>query len=295
LIKKYQIKNLNKKQKIKLKRVVKEYNIIFSEWFLHYTVFLSKIVNPKKQKLFVRLHRCEILKKFIFEANWKNITKVIFINPYIENIVKSKIKASINKTCVIHNYINYPKIDEEILNNDETKFNICMVGYVPKLKRPDIAINIYRELKKYDSKYNLYLIGKSINFVRKKPVEMEYYKTKIINQSDINILPYNSNLSNFYNKMGHILICSDVESFHVSSHEALSYGVYSYYVGNCLNYISNIIPNEFQFKNIDSVVNKIVENNNNFSKEDNRKMYENYLEKYKLSKIAYNIFELITK
>ena len=95
--------------------------------------------------------------------------------------------------------------------------------------------------------------------------------------------------------MGHILICSDVESFHVSSHEALSYGVYSYYVGNCLNYISNIIPNEFQFKNIDSVVNKIVENNNNFSKEDNRKMYENYLEKYKLSKIAYNIFELITK
>jgi len=294
-IQKYLIKKIDKEQQNILSEYVKNYDIIFSEWFLDYSLFLSKIVDIKKQKLFIRLHRFEILKKFFLDANWKNIKKVIFVNPYIENIVKSKVNESINKTCVIYNCIKYPQISKEIFNNEEIKFNICLIGYVPKLKRPDIAIDIFRILKNIDFRYNLFFIGKNLDFIKTKPDEIEYYNKYFNNQTDFTVLPYNNDLSNFYNRMGHILICSDVESFHVSSHEALNYGIYPYYIGGCTDYLSNILPNEFLYKDINTLVNKIIENNNNFSREKNKIMYATYLERYNISNITNNILSLITQ
>lgn len=283
---------LSSQQSKELKILINNYEYIFCEWFLDTAVYLSKIVNPKKQKLFIRLHRCEILRQHIYNAKWQNITNVIFVNNYVEKIVNKKVPQSIGKTNTIFNYINFPNI-KNIQVNEDVKYNLCMVGYVPMLKRPDIAIEIYEKIKKIDPRFNIYFIGKDLDFVKKRKVDMEYYNKYFVDKKEINKLPFTNDLSSFYNEMGHILVCSDVESFHVSSHEALNYGIYPYYIGGCCSYLENIIPKEFQFNTIDSVVNKILENNKTFSKKKNKEKYQKYLDQFKLLEITNKILRLI--
>lgn len=295
LIHRYKVNNfIIDKQKKYLIKNINNYNIIFCEWFVSYALYLSKIVNPNKQKLFIRLHRFEITKPFFTLANWNNIKKVIFVNKSIENLVNSKIPKSRNKTLTIYNYIKFP-INRTITNNIQDKFNICMIGYVPKLKRPDIAINIFRKLKKIDNRFHLFFIGKNIQFIKNNKNELAFYKKHFINFKDIHVFPFMNDLTNFYNRMGHILICSDIESFHVSSHEALNFGIYPYYTGGCINYLKNIIPNELLFDNIDKIVNSILKNNNNYSKQQNIIKYQKYLDQFKLLEINNKILKTINE
>lgn len=160
-------------------------------------------------------------------------------------------------SIMIYNYAKTSMFE----NNSKTEqyqFNIGMLGFVPMIKRLDIAIEIINIMVKKDKRYKLYILGKSIYdlpWLQKNSYEVEYYKKveqKIIdyNLSEHIIFEKYTEYPNIWmGKIGYLLSVSDIEGSHQAVAESMASGVIPFIYGLALKKykLDEIYPKEFCF------------------------------------------------
>lgn len=259
--------------KSKAKELLKSIDIIWCEWLLLNAKWYSINKYPH-QKLIIRAHRFEVEKKYGYKVKWENVTKVITVAYYTMEQFIERFNIPREKVVVINNFINvdnYPVIKEA-----ESKYNLAMIGIVPKRKGFDHAINILIKLKEKDSRYKLYIAGKKPEEFATSwnvPEEREYFekiynKIKENNLEDSVIFTGWVKTTEFLKKIGYVLSLSDlVESFHIAPFE----GMASNAVGMALDWdgIEYIYPKETIYTSEEEITNKILEYNSDDEKREN--------------------------
>lgn len=227
-------------------------DIIFCEWGLGNAVFYSKYKRPH-QKLVIRVHRQELITNYMSNINYNNVDYVICVSPFIYEEFKKKFMIPRHKMKLIYNQIDFSKFENK--NYENRKYNIGLVGYLPKLKRLDIALDIIEELYKVNPQYKLYLKGKrpeELQWLYNNPEQKAFYEQQFqrIRENDWgrNVIfePFGE-VVDFYNRMEYILSVSDVESFHLSVAEGMVCGatpIITNWKGS-----ETIYPNKFIIEN----------------------------------------------
>lgn len=203
---------------------------IFCEWGLGNALWYSQ--NKKEnQKLIVRMHSQELKTEYNKSFNFNNINKIIAVSPYIYEEFATKINIPRSKMQVIYNYVDCNYFDQPKVNGCE--YNLGIVGICPKIKRLDIAIDIFEKLWEKNSRYKLYIKGnhpKEYKWLWNRKEERKYYEELFnriensIYKSNIIFDGYGKDLDKWFTKIGYILSTSDFESFHLSVAEAMASG-----------------------------------------------------------------------
>jgi hypothetical protein len=216
--------------KLKLLKILPQFQLIFCEWGLGNIRFLSKHKRPG-QKLMVRIHAQEFRTNFLRETNWENVDAMIFISQYQLDRFKVLFPDFGGKCILIYNVINCNNFESNKIQ--DARFNLGLLGILPKSKSPHIALEILYELKKFDSRFNLSIKSKrpqELEWLWKRSEEREYFNrfyTKIesLNLTDSVIFePHGNDVPDWFSKIGFILSPSEFEGSHQSVAEGMAAG-----------------------------------------------------------------------
>lgn len=231
-------------------------DVIFCEWGLGNTIFYSKN-KRSNQRLIVRLHRQELETSYLSQAKISKIDCFIAVSPYIYEEFTRIFHLPREKMHLVYNNVDLSKLYNK--NKTDRKYHIGMVGYLPKLKRMDLALDIFEKVYNQDSRYILHFKGKKpdeLRWLMRIEEEREYYESqfKRIEESpwkeNVIFEPF-GDVVDFYNRMEFILSTSDVESFHLAVAEGMACGsvpIITNWEGS-----STIYPSEFIINNLESV------------------------------------------
>lgn len=265
-------------------------DVIFCEWGLGNIQFYSQ--NKREhQKLIVRLHRQELETSYLTNSNINNIDDFILISPYIYDEFCRKFDLPRNKMKLIYNAVDLAKFINN--NNNDRKFKLGMVGYLPKLKRMDLALDIFEMLYQVDKRYTLTFKGKKpeeLKWLMKRDAERVYYEQqyKRIEEAEwkenVHFEGF-GDVVEFYNDIEFILSLSDIESFHLAVAEGMACGA---------------IPIIYNWEGSETIYNEdyIIENLENIASHVNslRNSYsynENEIIRFNKDKICRQLFEVI--
>ena len=247
-------------------------DIIFCEWCCANALWYSQ--NKKlHQKLFIRFHRFEINLDYIYKINWTNVDKIIFIAPFIQNEVENKLKNNhnfnSNKSILIYNYCKSINTKVKV---KYYKFNIGILGYIPKYKRLDLSFDLIEKLVKKDKNFKLHIKGhnyKKYDWIAKDKIESDYFenldKRKKNLKDNIIFYEHDNKIKEFFNKIGYITSFGDIEGSHQAIPEGMSCGTIPLISGGYTNkYGADLMyPEKFNHKNIDYLVEKVYEYSSN--------------------------------
>lgn len=288
--------NLNESES---KRLLQHTDIIWCEWLLLNAQWYSCHKFPH-QKLYIRAHRFEIEKKYGYHVKWNRVTKVITVAYFMMEQFIERFNIPREKVVVINNYINVNNYITE--KEDNAKYNLAMIGILPKRKGFNHAIDILIQLRKKNQKYKLYIAGKRPEEFANSwniPEEREYYqrayqKIKDNNLEDSVIFTGWVKTSEFLKKIGYVLSLSDlVESFHIAPFEAMA----SNGIGMALKWegIEYIYPKDNIYSSIEEIAEKIEDYNHNEEKKQEaiKKSRKFVIENYDLPVIWETIYQLL--
>lgn len=214
------------------KKLLQKADIIWCEWLLLNAEWYSANVRSF-QKLFIRAHKFEIAKKYGYKVNWQNVTKLITVAYYWQEQFIEKFRVPRQKVQVINNFINVESYSAE--KEDGYKYNIGMIGILPKLKGFARAIDILKVLKEHDPRYKLYIAGKRPEEFANTwnvPEQKQYYLDTFKRIDDLGLTDsviYTGwvKTTDFLKNIGYTLSLSDKtfpESFHVAPFEGMASG-----------------------------------------------------------------------
>jgi poly(ribitol-phosphate) beta-N-acetylglucosaminyltransferase len=150
---------------------------IWCEWLLGNAVWYSQR-KKSHQKLIVRMHRFELGREFGEQVNTDNIDVVVAVSVlFFERLIERFPNIHRARVRLIHNYVDAQGYHQS--NSDERQFNIALIGIVPYRKGLYKGLEILKQLKFHDSRYQLKIFGtepKDIPWLQKHDVEMKYYK-----------------------------------------------------------------------------------------------------------------------
>lgn len=207
-------------------------DVIICEWGLGNAVWYS-INKRKNQKLFVRMHRQELETSYPNKFIIDNIDKIIAISPYVYEEFYRKFKFPRSKMKMIFNYVDMEKYILE--KSPDSRFNLGMIGFSPKLKRIDLSIDLFEKLWQRDNRYKLYLKGRmpqEYSWIWNREEQRVYYEGiyKRIENSEWkeNVIfdGFGSDVNDWLKKIGFILSFSDYESFHLAIAEGMASGAF---------------------------------------------------------------------
>ena len=268
--------------------------VIFCEWGLGNSIFYSQ--NKKEnQKRVIRLHRQELETSYLTQVKMDNVDRFIAVSPYIYEEFSRVFQLPRNKMHLIYNNVDLKKFENH--NLPERKYHIGMVGYLPKLKRMDLALDIFEDLYKQDQRYQLHFKGKrpeELRWLMRIEEERDYYdeQFKRIEQAewrDNVIFESYGDVVDFYNRMEFILSVSDVESFHLAAAEGLATGsvpIITNWEGSESIYSSDFIIKDIS--EVDNYIKGVRENSETMSD----KMIEE-IKKFDQSSIIKELNELV--
>lgn len=259
--------NLNESES---KKLLKNADIIWCEWLLLNAQWYSAHKFPH-QKLIIRAHRFEIEKQYGYKVKWDTVTKLITVGYFMMEQFMERFNVPREKVTVVNNFINVNSYKTE--KEPDAKYNIAMIGILPKRKGFDHAIDILIKLKQKDSRYCLYIAGKRPEEFANSwniPEERAYYqnvfkKIKDNNLEDSVIYTGWIKTTEFLSKIGYVLSLSDlVESFHIAPFE----GMASNGIGMTLKWegVEYIYPEDTIYNSPEEIADKIEEYNQNDEK-----------------------------
>ncbi|MFP3422111.1 glycosyltransferase, partial [Bacillus sp. SIMBA_161] len=86
------------------------------------------------------------------------IDRIILVSPYMLEEMHRLFGIPRHQMTVIYNAVDADKLDKPKQVDDLT-FRLGMIGMNPKLKRPDLALDVLEELLKTDKRYQLHFKG----------------------------------------------------------------------------------------------------------------------------------------
>lgn len=259
--------------------IVEWADILFCEWGLGNVVWYQKH-KKQHQKLIVRMHRFEMNTIYPSQFDYHKIDKIIAISPYVYEEFHRVASIPREKMTVIYNGVLTEKFEK--VKSSKAKYNIGIIGIVPKLKRLDRAIEIFEELYRRNNKYHLYIKGKhpkEFGWVWNNQTEREFYDEVFLK---IENSPFKKNVhfegwgdvSTWLKDIGYVLSVSDYESFHMAPIEGMASGAFPVVLKR--EGVNVVFPKEYIFETIEDSIKFISEND--FSINNNLKTFvkENY-------------------
>ncbi len=118
--------------------------------------------------------------------------------------------------------------------SDQYRFNLGLLGAIPKLKGLDRALDILEDLRKTDSRYTLFIKTKmpwEIPFIWSKKEERSFYRDQLKRIEDSELLKngvvfdeYGPDVASWFRKIGWMLSTSEIEGCHTAIAEGMSSG-----------------------------------------------------------------------
>lgn len=200
-------------------------DIIICEWCLGNVTWYSKH-KRSTQRLLVRFHAQELRTNYLNHADWNAIDLLVFVAPHIQRQFHdrcSHFPRSIQE--VIPNFVDSTKFVCKEKQGDAL-FTLGLVGYVPKLKRLDRAVDLLEKLLEQDTRFKLRVKGRNpfqYNWMRSREEECAFYESLFerINgdrelRNRVIFDPHGDDVDDWFRLVGHILSPSDQESFHLA-------------------------------------------------------------------------------
>ncbi|WP_114166895.1 glycosyltransferase [Exiguobacterium sp. TNDT2] len=215
------------------KACLAEADIIFCEWGLGNAVWYSNHKLPH-QRLIVRIHRQEKETPFPNEYNLDNIDRIILVSPYMLEEMSRLFHIPRHKMTMIYNAVDGAKLQKP-KQTDALPFHLGMIGINPKLKRPDLALDVLEKLLAQDDRYHLFFKGhhpSEVYWIAKREEERTYYEAFLARieqaplKGHVHFDGHGSDVDEWLQKIGFILSVSDLESFHLSPAEGMASGTY---------------------------------------------------------------------
>jgi len=183
--------------------------------------------NFGNKKIILRLHRYELFTPrtllsiaALSKESINRIDKLVFVSKKVQQIGIEKFPWMAN-SIVIPNLIDHTRFP---FANREQGFNIMMLGRMSYVKNIPLALNMFHELWKIDSRYQLHLVGNISD-----PELVYYLENFIMKTSNPNIHYHgridNDKLPKFMEDMNYILSSSIFESQGMGILEAMCCGL----------------------------------------------------------------------
>jgi len=215
----FDIQTLNTSTKqdrlITYNRLIEDCNLMWLEWADGYPIELldstARYSHFYGNKIILRLHRYELFTPrttqniaALPEESIDSIDKLVFVSKKVQQIGIEKFPWMADSVVVPHliDHTKFPFTDRE------QGFNIMMLGRMSYVKNIPLALSMFHELWKKDSRYQLHLVGNIPD------PELVYYKENfIMKTANPNIHYYgwidNDKLPRFMEGM-HYILCSSV-------------------------------------------------------------------------------------
>lgn len=206
-------------------------DVVVCEWALGNLVYYSR--NKRKGQILIsRLHRQELTTPHYKDIDFSAVDRIVFIAPHVKDQYLALSKMDERKAVEIDNFIDLDRVVPKN-GSDGQVFNIGIVGIVPKLKNPILALQIFELVWKNDNRSRLIIKGKKpedFPWLSKKRDEVRYYDDmqKMIEtapwRNSIEYSQFGEDMKDFYARVGFVLSTSDLEGSHQSVGEALAAG-----------------------------------------------------------------------
>jgi glycosyltransferase involved in cell wall biosynthesis len=247
-----------------IKRELPLYDLIFCEWGLGNLQWFSQNKIPG-QKLITRIHLQELSTNFLYETNWDNVDQVIVVGPLMKEKLEAMCPECKDKCVVIPNLIDTRSFDRP--KTEDARFNLGLLGILPKRKAPHLAVELLRELRRTDKRFRLSIKSKrpeELPWLWKKQDEQDYYKKFYADlESDdlrdaVILEPHGSDVQEWFTRIGFIISPSEFESFHM----AIAEGMASASIPVIRNWegASQLFPAELIFKDLQEAAGLIISN-----------------------------------
>lgn len=236
---------------------------IFCEWLLGNAVWYSKH-KRKDQVLIVRLHRFETSRNYGHELHQDAVNAFISVSvETVEDMIRT-FKFDRRKCRVVANYLEIEKYHKS--SDPERILRLALVGAIPARKGLLKALQLLRELRIYDKRYELTLFGKTVAelpWVANDPSERAYFAAcdrYIADQMLGDAVSHGGWVApeEVIHDYGFVLSTSDAESFHVSPAEGFvagNQGVFLSWPG-----VEYVYPDSYIFSSVHSMRDYILQN-----------------------------------
>jgi len=233
-------------------------DVVVAEWCLGNAAWYSQNL-PARTGLVVRLHRVELETDYPEQLSLANVHRVVTVSPHFREQVKKRLPALGERVVSIPNAVECDLLDQPKLGGSE--FRLGLLGVCPKLKRLDLALDIFEGLRRRDRRHVLFIKGKlptEYPWVWRDEEERTYYLDQMarINRSSwrdsIVFDPFGKDVPIWFRKIGFILSTSDIESFHLSVAEGMASGAVP--VVRLRDEVPDLYPSEYCFSDVGEAV-----------------------------------------
>lgn len=149
---------------------------IWCEWLLGNAEWYSKHKKPQ-QRLVARMHRMELARDHGANLDVDNVDAIVAVSTYFfERLLEKYSNIPRHKARLIHNYVLVEDYDTSW--HPDRLFTLGVIGILPSRKGLKKALEILKELKEHDERFNLKVFGKQakdLAWVARDPAEMAYF------------------------------------------------------------------------------------------------------------------------
>jgi len=211
--------------------ILEHTDTILCEWCLGNAAWYSRNKRPD-QRLVVRLHRMEVYTDHPAAVDIDNVDQVVCVSQHIADEAIERFGWDPAKLRVIPNSVDVDRF--RLSKHEGARHTLAMVGYVPKRKRLDRALDVIEALRREDPRFRLLLIGhppSEFDWVFGRPEEVEFFRRVFarIQESDllrgaVEFLSFSDDLPVLFQRVGFVLSTSESEGHQVALAEGAASG-----------------------------------------------------------------------
>lgn len=204
-------------------------DVIICEWCLGNAAWYSQS-KQSGQRLIVRFHRQEMETRFPERLDPGTVDAFVFVSDAYQLMAKNRYGWPEERLIVIPNGVHPEILDRPKMPG--AAFNLGLLGYIPRRKRLDRALNILEMLRSRDERFSLYVKGKfpaDVKWLWERDSERNFFEEQFERVDRSPLLreavafdSFGANVSAWYQKVGFVLSTSDSESFHVALADGMS-------------------------------------------------------------------------
>ena len=203
---------------------------VLCEWCLGNAVWYSHRLRSD-QRLLVRFHGQERLTAYPRLTNWENVSRLAFVGPHVLTEALGKFPIPARKARLIPNAVDTALFERP--KHPEAFFRLGLLGYCPRLKRLDRALDLLALLKRRDERYTLHVKGHHPTHYRwlwQRAPEREHYTALFerLNRWEHRLSvvfdPPGDDVPEWLTGIGFVLSPSEFESFHLAISEGMASG-----------------------------------------------------------------------
>ncbi|SDS15229.1 glycosyltransferase family 4 protein [Jiangella sp. DSM 45060] len=210
---------------------LRDADVVVCEWTLGNAVWYSHNKRPG-QRLVARLHRIEIETTYPSDIDADAVDAIVCVGPHMAGLVSERFGLPAEKIVVVPNAIDHASFVRP--KRPGAEFVLGMVGVLPALKRLDLAFDLVKALRTYDSRFMLRVKSTppwGVPWVWKRESERDYFAATMRRLSADSDLaeavvfdPPGADVAEWFRGVGWITSMSDFESFHLAAAEGMASG-----------------------------------------------------------------------